>query len=479
MPLVVRLNRMLDWQAQRVRRWDEYFHGRQPLALLPENIRRETFGRLPDIRVNHARLICDAVMERLAVSGFKVADDSVSAELWSTWQRSSCDEGSQLAMLDSLITGRSYAMCWADKDGAPKISFESARHMFVWQMPSLSHRIAALKRWISEDGSAFCTVYTPTKILRYVSESKIALDPWLSPEAVGNPAWGPDAFTFYDFSQLPSTGWKLRGTVKNPLGVVPVVPLVNRPRLDNPSGESEITDAKPIIDAINLLATDMLVSAEYAAMPRRFATGIQFQTRTNPDTGEEEVVDPFSRLKGRVWMSEAPDATFGQFPEASLTNYGEAILNLTQTLGSLAGLPAHYLGIAREPASADAIRSSEAPLVRKVMAKQLQFGGAFEEVMRIADVIRHGLRRPGMDSMETVWADPESRTIAQSADAAGKLQQIGIPLPQLAEDLGYSPQEIQQMPASEVLAGATNGARPPDAPETGREIRRSDEIGNR
>jgi hypothetical protein len=76
--------------------------------------------------------------------------------------------------------------------------------------------------------------------------------------------------------------------------------------------------------------------------------------------------------------------------------------------------------------------------------------------------------------MEAVWSDPETRTVAQSADAAGKLAQIGIPLPQIAEDLGYSPQEIQQIPASEVMAGAGSyaGQSLPDAPETSREIRR-------
>ena len=122
--------------------------------------------------------------------------------------------------------------------------------------------------------------------------------------------------------------------------------------------------------------------------------------------------------------------------------------------------------------SADAVRSTEAALVRKAQRKQRIFGGAWEEVVALADIVRHGYRRPGRDRLECVWADPESRTIAQQADAAGKLAQIGFPREQLAEDLNYSPMEIRRMDFGPV----TNGARPADAPETDREIRRSNDA---
>jgi len=476
--LVIRCNRMLDWQIQHDRRYDLYYEGRQPLALLPESVRRDCGDRLPEVRIGFARLIIDALEERIDLAGFKVNDDRTSSELWEIFQRSDGDEVSQMAHLEALIHGRAYVMVWAGRDGYPKISCESSRHAIVFQMPGVSHRIAGLKRWIDADGYAYCTLFTPTTVTRWRSPNKISLDPYLNPATVGNPGYPFDSYTFYDWSQLPASGWELRAEpMVNPLGCVPMIPLVNRPRLLNPIGKSELDAAIPIIDAIDLLTTDLLITAEYSAMPRRWATGIEVRTKVNPDTGQEEVIDPFSRMKGKVWQAESPDTAFGQFPEASLTNYGEAILNLTQSLGAIAGLPAHYLGISREPASADAIRSSEAPLVRKAQRKCRQFGGAWEEVMRIADVILHGQRRKPLELMEAVWSDAETRTVAQSADAAGKLAQIGIPLPQIAEDLGYSPQEIQQIPAKEVLAGApTNGAGPPDAPETQREIRRDNDA---
>ena len=38
--------------------------------------------------------------------------------------------------------------------------------------------------------------------------------------------------------------------------------------------------------------------------------------------------------------------------------------------------------------------------------------------MRLAVLVRDGVQRPGMESLETIWRDPETRIVAQAADAA-------------------------------------------------------------
>jgi hypothetical protein len=482
--LVHRLNMHIDLAMHHHRRYDSYYSGKQVLAALPPSVLRDCGDRMPRAFLNFGRLVVDSLEERIDVAGFQHRDEDVSAEIWHDyWQRNDLDEVSQQIHLESLIHGRAYAFVWIDKQGYPRITGESSRRCTVWQLPGSNHRIAALRRWIEPDGTACATLYEPHRITKWKTPSKISMDPYLSPEALMNPTY--DAYSQWDFSQLPSTGWIERAPeIPNPLGVVPIVPFVNKRRLMNPAGESELNDVIPILDCLNKLLTDLMVSSEFSAMPRRFATGIELTTKVNPDTGEEEVVNPFSRDPGRLWMSEAEGAAFGQFPEVSLTNYRDSMFALIQHLGAIAGLPAHYTGIAREPASADAVRSSEAPLVRKAQRRQKVFGGAWEDVIRLADVIRHGLKRPGMDQLECVWADAESRTLAAAADAAGKLAQIGVPLPQLAEDLGYSPTEIQKIAGNEVLAGVNgNGAAPPaappDSPETQRETRREGEVSAR
>ena len=147
-----------------------------------------------------------------------------------------------------------------------------------------------------------------------------------------------------------------------------------------------------------------------------------------------------------MWLAEPVDARLGQFPGADLSGFVNALATLTQSLGALSGLPPHYLGLhGDQPASADAIRSAEASLVSKVRRKQRVLSGGWEEVMRLAVAIRDGRFSPAMQRVETVWADPETRTVAQGADAATKLVAAGLLTPDAALEhyVGMTPGEIE------------------------------------
>ncbi len=49
-------------------------------------------------------------------------------------------------------------------------------------------------------------------------------------------------------------------------------------------------------------------------------------------------------------------------------------------------------------------------------------------------------------SLETVWRDPSTPTIAQRADAVVKLVQTGVlPIEQAREDLGYTQEQRDRM----------------------------------
>jgi hypothetical protein len=124
-----------------------------------------------------------------------------------------------------------------------------------------------------------------------------------------------------------------------------------------------------------------------------------------------------------------------------------ALATLTQTLGALSGLPPHYLGLhGDQPASADAIRSAEAGLVSKVRRKQRVLSGGWEEVMRLAVAIRDRRFSPALSRLETVWSDPETRTVAQAADAAVKLVQAGLLAPDAALEayVGLTPSQVER-----------------------------------
>jgi hypothetical protein len=109
-------------------------------------------------------------------------------------------------------------------------------------------------------------------------------------------------------------------------------------------------------------------------------------------------------------------------------------------VAALTGLPPAFLGLATaQPPSADAIRASEARLVKRAERRQRSFGESWERVMRLVLLLRDGELDPRTRSLETEWRDAATPTYAQKADAVVKLHSAGIlPTEQAREDLGYS-----------------------------------------
>ncbi len=138
----------------------------------------------------------------------------------------------------------------------------------------------------------------------------------------------PDAPDMY----IPAMDWIQRDEFANPLGVVPVVPLINRRRVLNMDGESELQEIAPLADAINKLATDLMTASEFHSMPRRWVTGLEI---VEDEAGMP--VKPFSSSAGSLWQAESEDTKFGQFPEGELRGFIESIKSFKADFSSTGG----------------------------------------------------------------------------------------------------------------------------------------------
>lgn len=424
--LLTDLQRALGNTVQSVRAMDAYYEGMQPLSYMAPELLAELEGRLRQVVINWPRLVVDSLEERLDVEGFRYGKDADADDtLWEIWQANNLDESSGQAHLEALISGRSYVIVGSGETDLdpPVISVESPEQVIALWDPQTRKVTAALKTW-SEDNEPvqpgsfsysterYSTLYLPDVTIRY----------------------GP----------ATNTGITEMSRDEHGLGVVPVVPVVNRGRLMRPWGVSELTDIIPLSDAACKIATDMMIAAEFHAMPRRWATGM------GPEDFQDEQGNPlstWSAIAGRLWATDNAEAKLGQFLEASLNNFHQTINALAAIVASLSGLPPHAVGlITTNPASADAIRSAEARLVKRAERRQRAFGGSWEDVMRLALRVIGQDIGPDARSLETLWADASTPTVAQQADAAVKLVTAGIiPIEQGQEDLGYTAVQRERM----------------------------------
>lgn len=312
---------------------------------------------------------------------------------------------------EALTLGTAYAIVWADAQGQPTISVESAHQMAVIRDPGTRQVVAAAKRWNTAKGSE-AVLYLPEKITRYTSDSQNA---------------------------TAGAQFRVTETIENPLGVVPVVEFRNSDRLLD-EGVSELRDIAPLQDSLNKLLADLMVGSEYYARPRRWATGIELE---EDEDGEAE--NPYPE-GNRMMISEAPDAKFGQLAAADLNSYDTAIRTIVSQIMAVSSLPGHYVGMtANQPPNADGLRAAEASLTARVEQRQHTFGRSWEKVAGLAHAIRTNTD-PLAAEITVTWADPATRSVAQEADAVVKLFTAGLlPATAALERLGYTEDQISRI----------------------------------
>jgi len=412
------LLKALAGRQSAIRQADAYYRGEHNMAFSTAQY-REVFGTLfSHFADNWCDLVVDASAERLRVEGFRFGEDPNADEAaWEIWQRNKMDAEADMAHTDAIKLGCTYVLVGADDGGQASMQVEPADKAIVALDPAQGrHRLAGLRSWTDEFGVEHCALYLPDEVR------------WWRREGSGNTGettsrWEDDL-----------------GSGTNPLGVVPLIPLANAPTLGNRLGRSDIERVIPLQNAINKLCADMIVASEFAAYPQRWATGVEIPV--NPETGEKYQPN-FLGGADRVWGVEADQARFGNFAIADLSPYVRAIEMCIQHIAAQTRTPPHYLlGAMGSFPSGESLKATETGLVAKVRRKQLSFGEGWEEAMRLAFQVEGDKQHGDVVTVETIWANPESRIVAETVDAAVKLASIGVPRPALWEYVGASPQQV-------------------------------------
>lgn len=380
-------------------------------------------------QIGWPRTYIDSIEERLDIEGFRLAgSDEADERLWSWWQSNNMDVESGLAHTDALIYGRSFVTVSAGDNNIPVIRAESPLNMWA-DIDPVTRRV--------------------TRAVRFYQSP-------YEPVARGATLFLPDRTVLLSRNREGTSEWEVTRTIRHDLGVVPVVPVVNRARLARATpygdylpglyGQSEITpELRSVTDAAARIMMNMQAAAELMAVPQRLLFGVAQEALGSSDSASTALEAYYARI---IAVEDA-DAHATQFSAAELRNFTEVLQELSKQAASYTGLPPQYLSFSTEnPASAEAIRSSEARLVKKCERKARTFGGAWEEVMRLAMLIVDGFIPESAYRMETLWRDPATPTFAAKADAVTKLYANGqgiIPKERARVDLGYSVEERRQM----------------------------------
>ncbi|MFR9796149.1 phage portal protein [Streptomyces sp. MS06] len=421
---------------------DRYYRGKHPLKFASEEFRKYCADRYEGFSDNWTQPVADSPVERLTVTGVQVpGEDRADSDLWQVWQRNGLDADSQLGFLGAGNAARAFVLVWgnpADEE-TPEVTFEDASSAVVQYQPgSRRRRRAALKSW--QDGHReFATLYLPDEVWKF--ERPLSAGDQKSPQ-MAEADVVVESWTPREMGREPNPQ-------PNPMGVVPMVELPNRPLLAS-DPVSDVSGVIAMQDAINLLWAMLFTNADYASLTQRIITGAEIPKVPILDaTGQkvgERPIDLKKFVTDRILWLENPEAKADSWPAAQLTAYTEVIEVCVGHIAAQTRTPQHYLIGRMANLSGDALIAAETGLVKRVEEKQLWFGQALREVFQLVCLARgEDAKGRALAGGTVLWKDPQSRNLAQLTDSLLKLKQIGFPFEWLAGRFGLTPPEVAQL----------------------------------
>lgn len=420
---VARLYTALVARAEEIEVFDNYYSGNHPLPWLAPQAQEDFRRILRMTRSNYMGLVCDAMVERMAIEGFRVGTKPEGdSATWTLWQRNNMDAEYSKCLLEAAIGGRSYLLVAPNpaRESEPFIWVEHASQCIVEHVPGTNRRerAAALKVWEDDwTGDLFATLYLPEAIYKFRARNRVNGQRYVRPE--------------WTERHVAGETWPLVNTLE----VVPMFEAPNNPRLLT-GGVSELVDLLDIQDRVNKTIADRMLTQDYGAFPQKWATAW-------PEVDEAGNALPAIRVgRDRMITTDVAETKFGQFQSAALDPYNAAKREDVKDIASRSRTPAQYLLGEMSNVNGETLKASESGLVSKVRQRSRGHSDPVEDAARLLRKAAGLSDVAGDEAMEAIWRNPEFRTEGELVDALVKMSQLHVPDVALWERWGATPQEI-------------------------------------
>jgi hypothetical protein len=230
-------------------------------------------------------------------------------------------------------------------------------------------------------------------------------------------------------------------TVDHGIGVCPIVRYVNQMDLEGRC----IGDVEPVIAVaarIDKTDYDRLLVQHYNSWKVRTATGLE-----QADDDANRADDKRKLAQEDMLVSSDPNVTFGSLPETNMAPFIQAHESDVEALSAMLQLPSHLFTGKVVNVSAEALAASRAQTTQKLLEKQTSMGVSHARMLRLASAIAGDTSAARDFNARISWQDVEVRSLAQAADAYGKIaQQLGVPKEFLWRFIpGFDATDVQEM----------------------------------
>lgn len=383
---------------------DNWIRGNNEKPSKPQGTTKE-YGELQDrAPTPWLGLVVTAVAQALYVEGHRPAKGREDSKVWKKlWQPNGMDARQIAVHRGALGHGLSFVKA---KEGLNQLTQEKTT-----QLRGVSAmRMAAFYQDLVLDEYPMFTIEA-------------------EPEKVnGEPGWRvwlTDEEGEYELVTASIDGkdrWSYITSEGHNAGVTPVVRFANNPDLEGNS-HSDILPFIPLASRIDQDTFDRLIVQRFGSWKVRYIAGM-----AKPSTEEQARLQAIALRIEDLLVSPNENTKFGTLDATDLKGYIEARDADIRDLAAVTQTPPHHLLGLSPNVSAEGLVEAQAGLMRKVDERKHLFGESWERVLRLgAHMSAMEVEAADFES-QMLWKDTESRSLAQSADALGKLaQMLGVP----------------------------------------------------
>lgn len=353
--------------------------------------------------------------QTLFVDGYKSPDDPDNAGVWRTWNANDFDQRQTAIHRSALAYGYAFNLITPgqDADGPRSVMRGvSPRKMFAVYAEPESDDWPMYAMRVIPQGTAGWQVRVYDEEVAY----------FLSIDTSGKA-------TYIEYREHNA-------------GVCPVVRFTNGLDLDGRT-PGEVEPLIPLAGRINKTAYDRLLVQHFNSWKVRTIAGLS----EFADTEEEANRKKLKLMQDDILIAEDADTKFGTLDETPLDGFINAYGSDVEDLAGLAQIPVTALRAGKVAnLSADAIAELRAGLTQKSFERQVSFGKAHAQSLRLAAALEGDTVSANDVMARTTWQDMSVRSMSQAADALGKYaQMLGIPPEALWERIpGVSKTDVDE-----------------------------------
>lgn len=378
-----------DKEIKRLRGLEAWGRGLQPVPQVKKNRERQSLQEIS--RTPWMKLMVSTFAQQLIVDGYRNEGSNANAEAWTTWLRNQMPSQQIAINRATLMFGYSYLKVTVGDDPV------SGRPMAVMRGASPTKTYALYEDSYSDEWPVYVLERTSDTLFRW---------------------WDDDGWSDLEFKE---GDWKLLSSGGHAYGHPPFVRYANEIDLEGRCW-GEVEPVITLAMRIDKTGFDRLLVQHYNSFKVRYATGLE-----QADEEEQIAADKLLLSQGEMLVSSNADAKFGVLDETSMDSFIDAYKSDLLSYLSVCQLPLTTAGQIVNVA-ADALAAGNRPTIQKLHEKQILFGASHNQALRFVNEIE-GRADEAVDfDMSVHWMDPEIMSLAQFADAWGKMvDQLGVP----------------------------------------------------